>query len=91
MIAAYALILLADVASTCPAPGSARLGGGAKLVLPVGTFEPLPFEPLGPATSIVTKPTEIQHTGATAPQGDPQSVNEDEPLVQCAAPFFPIA
>ena len=52
MIAASALILLAEAAASCALPGSDRLGGGATIVRPVGTFERIPFERLGPAASV---------------------------------------
>lgn len=90
MIIATALILLAEAAATCPAPGAARLGGGAILIRPVGTFEPLPFEPLGPAPSVVTRPTDIQHTAAPANEADGGDPEQDQPATQCAAVEIPI-
>ena len=81
MIAVSALILLAEVSATCAPLGSARLGGDAMFVLPVGTFEPVPFERLGPTTSVVTRPEEVQQASGTAPDQDPES---DQPAEQCA-------
>ena len=40
MIAASALILLAETSASCALPGSDRLGGDAMVVRPVGTFDP---------------------------------------------------
>ena len=50
MSATFALILMAEAAVTCP-PAS-RLAGGAEIVRPVGTAEPLPLKQLGPAEGI---------------------------------------
>ena len=46
MSAAIALVLLAETTTTCAPGGASRLGGHAILVRPVGTFDPVPFEPL---------------------------------------------
>ena len=81
MIAATALLLMAEAASAC-APVT-RLGGGALLVRPVGTFEALPFERLGPVESILSPPTEIQQTGAEA---EVESDEAEAELPPCEAP-----
>ena len=39
-----------------------------------------PFERLGPAVSVVTRPTEVQQTGVESEEPD-----ADEPAEQCAA------
>ena len=72
MIAVSALILLAEATTPCTAPDRSRLGGGALLVRPITTFEPAPFQFLGPATQIVTRSKGIQQTGAMtgAPEAD---------------------
>ena len=88
MIAASALILLAQAVAAC-APGSPSLDGGAVLVRPVGTFEPVPFERLGPTDSVVTRPTDVQQTAAPA-QAEPQPEADPAPD-RCSAPVFPIA
>lgn len=64
MIAATLLMMAEAAAATC-APVS-RLGGDALLVRPVGTFEALPFERLGPVESVVSRPDEIQQADAEA-------------------------
>ena len=76
MSAALALILLAEAVSPC-APA---LGGGAKIVRESGPVDAAPFERLGPATSVVTRPTEIQQTAAEQPED-----SGDEAAQQCAA------
>jgi len=76
MSAALALILLAEAVSPC-APA---LGGGAKIVRESGPVDAAPFEQLGPAVSVVTRPTDIQQTGAESNEPD-----ADEPAEQCAA------
>jgi hypothetical protein len=76
MSAALALILLAEAVSPC-APA---LGGGAKIVRESGPVDAAPFERLGPAVSVVTRPTDIQQTGAESKEPD-----ADEPAEQCAA------
>ena len=76
MSAALALILLAEAVSPC-APA---LGGGAKIVRESGPVDAAPFERLGPAVSVVTRPTDIQQTGAES-----EEPNADEPAEQCAA------
>ena len=86
MIAATALILLAEATATCPPVN--RIGGGAMLVRPVATFEELPFELLGPTEDIRTRPTDVQQTAADVATGDEPAV--DQPAV-CEAVDFPIA
>ena len=76
MSAALALILLAEAVSPC-APA---LGGGAKIVRESGPVDAAPFERLGPAVSVVTRPTEVQQTGVESEEPD-----ADEPAEQCAA------
>ena len=81
MIAASALILLAEAVTPCAAPGMPRLGGGALLVRPITTEGPVPFIRLGPATHIVTRSTDIQQIGARTgePEADP-SPQQCEPV-----------
>jgi hypothetical protein len=86
MIAASALILLAQAAASCALPGSDRLGGDATIVRPVGTFERIPFERLGPATDIRGDGGKIHQTQAT-PEAEPDS---DPPAEQCEAVAIPI-
>ena len=88
MSIAIALILAAEAATSCTA-GSSRLGGGAVLVRPVGTFEAAPFLELGPTTSIVTRPDAVQQVAAD--QAEPDEAPEDQPAEQCAATDWPIA
>ena len=74
MIAASTLLLLAEtVVTPCTTAGTPRLGGGAVLVQPVGSFEALPFERLGPTTDVRTRSDDIQQTGAAGPEDDPES------------------
>jgi hypothetical protein len=87
MIAASALILLAE-ATSCALPGSDRLGGDAMVVRPVGTFEPIPFQRLGPATSVQGDDGKIHQTGAT-PEAN-QEPDADRPAEQCEAVVIPI-
>jgi len=86
MIAASALILLAQATVSCTLPGSDRLGGDAMIVRPVGTFERVPFERLGPATDIRSDGGKIHDTRATA-EAEPDS---DQPPEQCEAVAIPI-
>ena len=86
MIAASALILLAEATTSCALPGSDRLGGGATIVRPVGTFEHIPFERLGPATSVHGDGGKIRQTEATV-GAEPDS---DRPAKQCEGVAIPI-
>jgi hypothetical protein len=86
MIAASALILLAQAAASCALPGSDRLGGDAMVVRPVGTFERVPFERLGPATDVRGDGGKIHQTQATA-GAEPDS---GRPAEQCEAVAIPI-
>ena len=70
MIAASAMLFLAQAVTPCTTAGLPRLGGGAVLLRPVTSFEAVPFVQLGPATSIRTKRESIQQTGATAGAGE---------------------
>ena len=88
MIAATALILMAEAVTAC-APGLPSLDGGAVLVRPVGTFEPVPFARLGPTESVVSRPTDVQQAAVPA-QAEPQP-GADQPPHQCAPAVFPIA
>ena len=87
MIAATALILLAEAAAACPPVAIGRLGGGAMFVQPVAIFEQPPFEHLGPTTDVRSKPEGIQQTGATTSDDDAEVA---EPAEQCAAVSSPI-
>ena len=78
MIAASAMLLLAQAVTPCTTAGLPRLGGGAVLVRPVTSFEPVPFQLLGPAISIRTAPEEIQQV--TSPKPEPK-----QPSQQCEA------
>jgi hypothetical protein len=84
-----ALILLAEATASCALPGSDRLGGDAMLVRPVGTFEPIPFERLGPATNVHGDGGKIHQTEAT-PDAN-QEPGADRPAEQCEAVAFSIA
>jgi hypothetical protein len=83
-----ALILLAQATASCALPGSDRLGGDAMVVRPVGTFEPMPFERLGPATDIRGDGGKIHQTQAT-PKADKEP-DADRPAEQCEAAALPI-
>jgi len=88
MTAAFALILAAQAVTTCPTTAAPRLGGGAALVRENGGAGATPFERLGPTTSVVGRPVDIQQTGAEI--GAPLS--QVEPAAeQCPAVAFPIA
>jgi hypothetical protein len=80
--AASTLLMLAEAVAACASPGGARLGGGAMVVRPVGTLEPMAVQPLGPTTSVVSRPTEIQQTGAAGKTDEPAA---EEPAEQCEA------
>ena len=88
MSAAIALILLADTATTCAPVGTSRLGGHAVLVRPVGTFDAVPFERLGPAPGIVIKPSDMQRVAATPTDDEPAG---ESPGRRCEIPGMPIA
>jgi len=83
MSAAFALFMLAQAAAACPPAGDVRLPGGATIVRPVGTDEPLPVEKLGPATGI-EKPGIIHKTGADADGEKPEAA---PPAAECADPI----
>ena len=88
MIAGLALLLLADASAPCAAPQGIRLGGGARLVLPVGELDAAPVIRLGPTTDIRTRPLGIQQVGAS----EPAPVNDSPPSAdQCPRQGFPIA
>jgi hypothetical protein len=88
MSAAFALMLLAEAVTTCPTSTAPRLGGGAALVREGGTVDSAPFERLGPTTSVVTRPVDIQQTHAEQAGDQPQ---DGEPAAQCTPVAFPIA
>lgn len=69
MSAAIALIFLAEAATSC-ASDRGEMPGGATIVRPVGTSDPVPFEPLGPAPAM-SKPDVIQQVSAADDAGDP--------------------
>ena len=69
MSAAIALILLAEAATSCAPAHGIELPGGATIVRPVGTFDPVPFEALGPAPGM-SKPDIIQQADAPVGAGD---------------------
>lgn len=76
MIAASAMLVLAQALTPCTTAGLPRLGGGAVLVRPVGAGTPAPFLQLGPTTSVRARPEAIQQAGvavdapATGPAAD---------------------
>lgn len=80
MSATIALVLLAETAAgNCAPARGVELPGGATIVRPVGTAEPVPFEQLGPAPGL-TKPERIQQVDAPA--------NPHEPVEkQCEVPI----
>ena len=84
MIAASTLLLLAEAVTPCTTAGTPRLGGGAVVVRPVGTFDAVPFERLGPTDSVVTRPAEIQQTAAGTGAEEPEA---EQPTEQCEAPI----
>jgi hypothetical protein len=85
MIAAFALIQLAEAPANCALPGSDRLGGGAVLVRPGVTFEPMA---VGPATGFDTNRGKIHLAQATA-EGN-QEADSGRPAEQCEADIIPI-
>ena len=82
MIVASTLLLLAEAVTPCTTAGTPRLGGGAVMIRPVGRFEALPFERLGPTSDVRTRPDGIQQTGASGQEAEPES---DAPEQQCQA------
>jgi hypothetical protein len=88
MSAAIALVLLAETTTTCAPGGASRLGGHAILVRPVGTFDPVPFERLGPAPAIVIKPSDMQWVAATPTDDEPE---RSPPAHPCEMPGIAIA
>ena len=84
MIAASAMLLMVEALTPCTTAGLPRLGGGAVLVRPVTSLEPVPFLQLGPATNIRTRPNRIQQIGARAANEEP---NAATPSQQCEAPI----
>lgn len=83
MIALTPLLLMAQAVTPCTTAGTPRLGGGAVLVRPVGSFAARPFEQLGPAEDVRQKPRGVQQAGAADAGGEPQG---DASGQQCAAP-----
>jgi hypothetical protein len=83
MIAAFALILLADAPASCALPGSDRLGGDARLVRPGVTFEPMA---VGPSAGVDSK---LHLAQATTEAG--QEPGPEQPAEQCEAAPLPIA
>ena len=88
MSVAFALMLLAEAVAPCAPAGAVRLPGGATIVRPVGTIERLPFEPLGPTTSVVERVT-VQQTDAPADADGADA--EADGAEQCPALAPPIA
>ena len=88
MSAAIALLLLAETATTCAPVRTSRLGGHAVLVRPVGTFDAVPFERLGPSPGIVIKPSDMQRVAAMPTDGEPQG---NPPPRPCETPGIAIA
>ena len=89
MSAALALILLAEAASACEPADAPLLAGGATLVRPVGTSEPVPFERLGPATRL-PRSDAVHDAAAGAQTDEPQPRPDDEAETageQCEAPI----
>jgi hypothetical protein len=79
MSAAIVLILLAEAATSCAPARGIELPGGATIVRPVGTSQPAPFEPLGPAPGL-PKSDFIQQTSAA---GDPDGPGDEPAPQQC--------
>ena len=80
MIAASAMLFVAQAVTPCTTAGLPRLGGGAVLVRPVSGGAPMPFLQLGPTTSVRAKPDTIQQTGA-----DQKLPDATESAHQCEA------
>ena len=72
MIAAAAMLFVAQAVTPCTTAGLPRLGGGAVLIRPVNGATPPPFVQLGPTTSVVGGRDRIRRTSA-------------EPVQQCEA------
>jgi len=85
MIAAIALMFLADAPTTCAPAGSHALRAGARLLPAIATVEPKPFEPdFTTSASFDGSPAEGEETGeATEPQ-------PDQAPVQCEEVAIPI-
>jgi hypothetical protein len=79
MSAAIALMLLAEAATSCTPARGVALPGGATIIRPVGTSEPVPFEALGPAPRL-SRPHTIQQAAAPAEPGD---TADEPPSEQC--------
>lgn len=82
MIAAFALILLAEAPASCALPGSDRLGGGALLVRPGVTFKPMSVEPAARSDSKI-------HLAQADPEAN-QEPDADQPAEQCEVVATPI-
>jgi len=82
MVAAAALILLAEAASACAPGGATRLRAGATIVRPVATSDPPPFVRLEPAAPLTTG-SKVQPVAASKGRTDRA---EQAPGEQCEAP-----
>ena len=82
MIAISTLLLLAESVTPCTTAGTPRLGGGALMVRPVGSFEAAPLERLGPTYDVREKFEGIQQVGTAREEDEPES---DAPEKQCEA------
>ena len=84
MIAASAMLFVAQAVTPCTTAGLPRLGGGAVLIRPVTNIEAVPFLQLGPTTSVRSKPERVQQVGATAPPAAGMPTRQCEAVVSIA-------
>ena len=84
MVAASAMLMVIEALTPCTTAGVPRLGGGAVLVRPVTSFEPVPFLHLGPTSSVTARAQGIQQTGAAPPDEQPETAATSR---QCEAPI----
>jgi hypothetical protein len=75
MIEGLILHFLAQAIPSCVQP----LGGGAKIVRESGPLESVPFESLGPATSVIQRPKQVQQTAS------PDTDRDESDNAQCTA------
>ncbi len=84
MIAASAMIFLAQAVTPCTTAGLPRLGGGAVLLRPVTGEVTIPFLQLGPTTSVRARPDTIQQAGADRPSSERGAVGQCEAVISIA-------
>jgi hypothetical protein len=73
-------LILAQAVSVCAPAAPVELPGGATIVRPVGTVEPIPFLPLGPATGL-PKSEALKRASVPAQTGSPV---EEPPVAHCS-------